>query len=385
MADLRVNPLLDAQGTYPFVRLTQAKQAAAARGIEIIDLGVGEPREATPPFINEALVRALLAEPVSTYPAGDRAAGAAPRGGASGCTGASARRSTPTTPSSRRTGPRRRSSRSPRCSCSPGAATSSPSRRPATPSARAARPSRARRSSSCRSRTSAAGSPTSTPSRGSASCSCGSTRPGNPTGAVAPLSWLAEAAARCREHGVVLASDEAYCEIYFGDPPPSALQLADHSGVLAFHTLSKRSSMPGHRSGFVAGDPALVGAPAALPPEPRHGAAGVRPARVGRGLERGDATSTRPAPATPPSATPCCPRCRPPAWSTSGATRRSSCGCGCPTATTRTSPRGGSSTASWRPPGSYLGAGGEGHLRLALVPTVEACERAAELVARLGT
>ena len=68
MADLRVNPLLDAQGTYPFVRLTQAKQAAAARGIEIIDLGVGEPREATPGFINEALVRALLAEPVSTYP-----------------------------------------------------------------------------------------------------------------------------------------------------------------------------------------------------------------------------------------------------------------------------------------------------------------------------
>ena len=68
MADLRVNPLLDAQGTYPFVRLTQAKQAAAARGIEIIDLGVGEPREATPAFINEALVRALLAEPVSTYP-----------------------------------------------------------------------------------------------------------------------------------------------------------------------------------------------------------------------------------------------------------------------------------------------------------------------------
>ena len=55
--------------------------------------------------------------------------------------------------------------------------------------------------------------------------------PGNPTGAVAPLSWLADAAARCREHGVVLASDEAYCEIYFGEPPPSALQLDRKSVV----------------------------------------------------------------------------------------------------------------------------------------------------------
>ena len=68
MAELPRNPLLDEQGTYPFVRLTQAKNAAAARGIEVVDLGVGEPREATPSFIIEALVAALRAEPVSTYP-----------------------------------------------------------------------------------------------------------------------------------------------------------------------------------------------------------------------------------------------------------------------------------------------------------------------------
>lgn len=83
--------------------------------------------------------------------------------------------------------------------------------------------------------------------------------PHNPTGAVAPLDWLEDAAARCREHGVILACDEAYSELWFeGDAPPSALQLSDLSGVLVVNTLSKRSSVPGLRSGFVAGDPALI-------------------------------------------------------------------------------------------------------------------------------
>ncbi len=45
--------------------------------------------------------------------------------------------------------------------------------------------------------------------------------PNNPTGAVAPLSFLAEAAERCRTHDVLLASDEAYSELWFGDEPPS--------------------------------------------------------------------------------------------------------------------------------------------------------------------
>ena len=53
----------------------------------------------------------------------------------------------------------------------------------------------------------------------------------------------------------MLASDEAYSEIYFGDPPLSALQVADRTNVAVFNTLSKRSSMPGYRTGFVAGDP----------------------------------------------------------------------------------------------------------------------------------
>lgn len=84
--------------------------------------------------------------------------------------------------------------------------------------------------------------------------------PNNPTGAVAPLELLERLAQLAREHGFVLASDEAYSELWFDEPPPSALQLADWTNVLVFNTLSKRSSMTGFRSGFAAGDPELVAA-----------------------------------------------------------------------------------------------------------------------------
>ncbi|MDP9300136.1 MAG: aminotransferase class I/II-fold pyridoxal phosphate-dependent enzyme [Actinomycetota bacterium] len=83
--------------------------------------------------------------------------------------------------------------------------------------------------------------------------------PNNPTGAIAPLEFLEEASERCRTHDVLLASDEAYSELWFGEgPPPGVLQLSDRTNVLAINTLSKRSSMTGYRSGFVAGDPGLV-------------------------------------------------------------------------------------------------------------------------------
>jgi acetylornithine aminotransferase len=84
--------------------------------------------------------------------------------------------------------------------------------------------------------------------------------PNNPTGAVAPLAFLARAAELARRHDFVLASDEAYTELWFDAPPPSALQLAEHTNLVAFNTLSKRSSMTGFRSGFVAGDPTLIAA-----------------------------------------------------------------------------------------------------------------------------
>lgn len=90
--------------------------------------------------------------------------------------------------------------------------------------------------------------------------------PGNPTGAVLSLEFLREALALAERHDFVIASDECYAELYRDDhsPPASLLQAAIASGhssferCVVFHSLSKRSSVPGLRSGFVAGDPAIL-------------------------------------------------------------------------------------------------------------------------------
>lgn len=83
--------------------------------------------------------------------------------------------------------------------------------------------------------------------------------PHNPTGAVASREFLQHAATLCREHGVLLASDEAYADVYYGDPPPSAIECGTEN-VVVFHTLSKRSAMAGYRTGFLAGDSRLISA-----------------------------------------------------------------------------------------------------------------------------
>ena len=89
--------------------------------------------------------------------------------------------------------------------------------------------------------------------------------PGNPTGAVMPLSEWQKLFALSDKYGFVLASDECYSEIYFGDTPPlGGLQAAqllgrnDFKNLISFTSLSKRSNVPGLRSGFVAGDAALI-------------------------------------------------------------------------------------------------------------------------------
>ncbi|HSW17071.1 MAG TPA: succinyldiaminopimelate transaminase [Ramlibacter sp.] len=89
--------------------------------------------------------------------------------------------------------------------------------------------------------------------------------PGNPTGAVMPLSEWEKLFALSDRHGFVIASDECYSEIYFRDEPPlggleaaKKLGRADFRRLVAFTSLSKRSNVPGLRSGFVAGDAALL-------------------------------------------------------------------------------------------------------------------------------
>lgn len=89
--------------------------------------------------------------------------------------------------------------------------------------------------------------------------------PGNPTGAVMPLSEWEKLFALSDRHGFVIASDECYSEIYFREEAPlggleAAVQLGrkDFKNLVAFTSLSKRSNVPGLRSGFVAGDAALL-------------------------------------------------------------------------------------------------------------------------------
>jgi acetylornithine aminotransferase len=82
--------------------------------------------------------------------------------------------------------------------------------------------------------------------------------PNNPTGAAADPAFLAGLAARAREHGFLLCSDEAYSELWRSAPPASALALEDLTNVLTFGSLSKRAAMAGYRSGFVAGDPEAI-------------------------------------------------------------------------------------------------------------------------------
>src|SRR5205823_9875250 len=63
-----------------------------------------------------------------------------------------------------------------------------------------------------------------------------------------------------REHDFLVAADEAYTELWFEDPPHSALEVREEGNVAVFNTLSKRSSMTGYRSGFVAADAELIAA-----------------------------------------------------------------------------------------------------------------------------
>lgn len=90
--------------------------------------------------------------------------------------------------------------------------------------------------------------------------------PGNPTGAVIPLETLQQLIRLADEHDFVIASDECYSEIHHPEqaPPPGLLQACaamgreDFARCVVFHSLSKRSNLPGLRSGFVAGDAALL-------------------------------------------------------------------------------------------------------------------------------
>ncbi len=90
--------------------------------------------------------------------------------------------------------------------------------------------------------------------------------PSNPTGRVLPVEHLRKVVEWCRERGVLLVSDECYLDCVWEPPEGGALSVlhpdvcdGDHTGLLAVHSLSKRSNLAGYRCGFAVGDPEVVG------------------------------------------------------------------------------------------------------------------------------
>jgi aspartate/methionine/tyrosine aminotransferase len=263
-----INPLLRGSGTYPFQRLTEARRVltAARPDLQVLDFGAGEPREPTPPFIRRAMVEAIEGETISSYPLAAglpelRAAIAGWIGRRYGTTVDPGRHVLPTLGSKELVY---------------GLAQVLVDRDGGRDLVAVPQPAYPVYERGAR----MAGADVLTlpltaehgflPDLDAISDADWSrlallwvNYPNNPTAAVASRAWYLDAAERCRRHGVVLASDEAYSELWFdGDAPASALQVAaDGDGlqnVLTINTLSKRSSMPGYRSGFVAGDQDLI-------------------------------------------------------------------------------------------------------------------------------
>jgi succinyldiaminopimelate transaminase len=256
---MHVSPVLSETGTYPFVKLDEAKRRLLAEGVELIDFGKGDPREPTDPRIRRALAESLTE--ISSYPLAEglpelRAAVAAWCGRRFGVTVDPDTEVVPTSGSK-------------------------------VASLLLAQVLVDRDSEKRLVVTTEPGYPV--PDRGAAFAGADVLQlpllaensflpdleaveaetwaraaivwinyPNNPTGAVAPLDFHARLAELSRENDFLVASDEAYTELWFDEPPHSALEVRELGNVCVFNTLSKRSSMTGYRSGFVAGDAELI-------------------------------------------------------------------------------------------------------------------------------
>jgi succinyldiaminopimelate transaminase len=377
---VRLNPVLAGMASYPFVRLAEAKRAVAARGIDVIDFGVGEPREETPAFIRRALARALEAEPVSSYPLAE---------------GLPELREAVSTWVQRRFG----ATVDPDTEVIPTMGSKEAifhlaqivagrGDRVAIPTP--AYPVYARGALF-------AGvevvDVAPDPARGwlpdleavdwDGVALLWLNYPNNPTAATATLDLYEQAAALARAHGFLLAVDEAYSELWFaGDPPVSALQLGDTTNLAVFNTLSKRSSMPGYRCGFVSGDPELVAAMKRYRPN-----VGVAPqtfvqrAAAAAWADEDHVAETRERYRAKRDAL--LPALLAAGLQPSGGEASFFLWLRVP---------GGEDAEAFAmrllnergivvAPGPFFGPGGEGHVRIALVPTLADCRRAAELIA----
>jgi succinyldiaminopimelate transaminase len=197
--------------------------------------------------------------------------------------------------------------------------------------------------------------------------------PHNPTGAVAPLAFYERLAELAAERDFYVGSDEAYTELWFDAPPPSALQAGDRSRMIVFQTLSKRSSMTGYRSGFVAAPPDVISALKAY--RPTVGTAPqefVQRASVVAWRDERHVEETRTRYQAKRDVM--IPAIEAKGWDivASGATMY--------LWVVGPDPDELLERGILVSPGEFFGPSGEGYVRFALVPTLEECKRAAELL-----
>ncbi len=376
---MQVSPVLSAQGTYPFVRIERAKREAAEAGVEILDFGQGDPREPTDPAIRQALVDGL--EERMGYPKAEglpdlRAAIAgwcARRFGVEIDPGTEV---IPTYGSKEAifsfaqlivdpAGPRDTV-----IVTDPGYPV--PGRGAAFAGARVRALPLLEENDFL-------------PDLDAVEdweriAFVWVNYPNNPTGAIAPLDFYERLAELAHEHDFLLCSDEAYSELWFTEPPCSALQVGERANVVVFQTLSKRSSMTGYRSGFIAASPDVISALRTY--RPSTGAAPqefVQRASVVAWGDEQHVARTREA-------------YRRKREVLLGVLARRGWRVAASEATMYLwveVPGGERSEACAErllrhgvvvAPGSYLGDAGEGYVRIALVPTLAECERAAAIL-----
>jgi len=257
-----LHPLLTGPSEYPFARLDRRREALAPPGVRLINFGIGDPREETPVFIREALVAGVPA--MSSYPAvaGQpelRSAAARWLRRRFGVTIDPERQLLPANGTKEAVflmalavvghapGERRDTVVIP----SPAYPVYEPGARFAGARVHLAplRPEDGWRFD-----------PDRVPDEVWARTALlWLNSPHNPTGSVIGIEGLRRVVERARRHGFWVASDEAYADIYFDEPPRSALECGTEN-VIALHSLSKRSAMTGFRSGIMSGDERLIAA-----------------------------------------------------------------------------------------------------------------------------
>lgn len=380
---MRRNPVLDDLGGNPVTRVQDLARDMRARGLPLVDFSIGDPREPTPPFIVDALRSAVPA--VSQYPTtrGTPGLRAAISGYVRRRFGVHVDPATQVMPT---TGSKEAIFSTPLAFVDRAAGDSVVWATPGYPIyERGARLAGARGVAIPMS-----GDfvfrPDDIPATEWASarmvwvCS-----PHNPTGSVTSAEVLAEFVERCRQTDSLLCADECYADLYEAEAPVSVLEVAGEGsrGVLSFLSLSKRSGMTGYRTGAIVGDPEAIAALAMLrtatgtagPEYTQAAAAAAWSDDVHAADRRAIFTAKR--------------RILRDAFEAAGlAVVGSDAGLYVwlevddDVAAAERLLEAGIVVS----PGRAFGPGGEGHLRLALVPTVDECEvAAAQVVAVLAT